>query len=417
MNFLLTSNPAFLVIPAEDNEFIFYNSLQHRASRLNYLEMLILDMYYTFQDKTYIIDQFNEDRRPVISEALDKIDEHKLLVCEDIPDTMSSDPVFPSSYYLHLTYKCNLRCTYCYNKTIRKDKQSHLPLKEWMLIIDKIAPYVKTITLTGGEFFLYPDLLKLLKYVKHKCPDAVISAISNGMHDFWEGDFSEAFEYISSISFSCDSISREGERKGFDPELYRKNILWVKEAYPHVRISVASTVTSSNLPDIKEISGFCQEHQFDLSRTMMNPENAKEVCLMPSMEDQMILSDSDIPANSTARLKSASFRCGAGKSVCSIDPSGNIYPCQSLHYDEFLMGNLVRDSIKDLKYFGKKGFILKTVNEFPMCSKCKVKYICGGGCPATAYRFYGNRIGPNHLSCRMNYNNSIQQLKALNNRL
>lgn len=81
------------------------------------------------------------------------------------------------------------------------------------------------------------------------------------------------------------------------------------------------------------------------------------------------------------------------------------------------MGNMLSDSIKDIPYFGKEGYILKTVNEFHTCSKCKVKYICGGGCPATAYKFYGEKIGPNHLTCRLNYINSINKLKSLNNRL
>lgn len=205
MDFLLETNPAFLIIPINTTEFVFYNSLQHRASRLSYLEMRILDMYYTYQDKDYILSQFNEDKKETPAEALRAIDNHKLLLCEDIHDADSYQPVFPSSYYLHLTYKCNLKCTYCYNKNIRKENVSILTLPEWEIIIDKIAPFAKIITLTG--------------------------------------------------------------------------------------------------------------------------------------------------------------------------------------------------------------------NEFHTCSKCKVKYICGGGCPATAYKFYGEKIGPNHLTCRLNYINSINKLKSLNNRL
>lgn len=117
MDFLLETNPAFLIIPINTTEFVFYNSLQHRASRLSYLEMRILDMYYTYQDKDYILSQFNEDKKETLAEALRAIDNHKLLLCEDIHDADSYQPVFPSSYYLHLTYKCNLKCTYCYNNT------------------------------------------------------------------------------------------------------------------------------------------------------------------------------------------------------------------------------------------------------------------------------------------------------------
>lgn len=417
MDFLLESNPAFLILPINTTEFVFYNSLQHRASRLSYLEMRILDMYYTYQDKDYILSQFNEDKKETLAEALRAIDNHKLLLCEDIHDADSYQPVFPSSYYLHLTYKCNLKCTYCYNKNIRKENVSILTLPEWKIIIDKIAPFAKIITLTGGEFFLYPNLIELLKYIKQKCPNITISAISNGMHDFEKGNFAKAFEYISNISFSCDSISREGERKGFKPSLYQKNIRWVRKNFPNVQVNIASTVTCSNHTDIQETDSFCKDLQCNFSKAILIPETAAEVDLMPDIENQIVEKQEEKITRTISHLKPASFRCGAGKSVCSIDPTGNIYPCQALHYKEFLMGNMLSDSIKDIPYFGKEGYILKTVNEFHTCSKCKVKYICGGGCPATAYKFYGGKIGPNHLTCRLNYINSINKLKSLNNRL
>lgn len=417
MKFLLTSNPAFFILPCGNNEYVFYNSLQHRASSLNQIEMGILDLYYTYQDKDYIINMFDNDKKPLIKNALNKIDSHKLLLCEDIKDSYSTKALFPSSYYLHLTYKCNLRCTYCYNKSIRENQQSIMSLQEWKTIIDKIAPYAKSITLTGGEFFLYPNLIELLQYIKQTCPQVIISGISNGMHDFAQGNLSKAFEYISAISLSCDSISKEGERRGFKPELYRHNILWIKQHYPNVQVSLASTVTSSNLHDIHDISTFCQANHCNLSRTILIPGNSAEVELMPSIEEHIKLSSNDPQLNKITQLQSASFHCGAGKSICSIDPYGNAYPCQSLHYNEFLMGNILTDNIDDLRYFGKEGSVLKSVNDFAICSKCKVKYICGGGCPATGYRFYGGKIKPNHLLCRLNYINSIEQLKSLDNRI
>lgn len=417
MQFLVESNPAFLIIKNTENQFVFYNSLQHRASRLNYLEMAILDMYYTYQDKNFILSQFPQDKKNLLLNALNAIDNHKLLLCEDIQDTDSFLPIFPTSYYLHLTYSCNLNCSYCYNKNIRKKNKSTLSLSEWKIIIDKIAPYAKIITLTGGEFFLYPYLIGLLKLLKSKCPDITISAISNGMHDFKKGNLAKAFEYLSSISFSCDSISREGERKGFNPSLYKDNIQWVKTNFPNVKVTVASTLTNSNSKDIQETYSFCNSIHCDFSKAILIPENATEVSMMPSIEHQIQAAQTTESGNHISQLKPAAFRCGAGKSVCSIDPMGYIYPCQSLHYKEFLIGNMLHDAIKDLPYFGKEGFILNTVNDFAMCSKCKVKYICGGGCPATAYKFYHGKIGPNHLTCRINYLNSVDKLKSLNNRL
>ena len=40
------------------------------------------------------------------------------------------------------------------------------------------------------------------------------------------------------------------------------------------------------------------------------------------------------------------IRCGAAKTVCSIDAIGNVYPCQTLHYEGFFMGNLLVPEIR-----------------------------------------------------------------------
>lgn len=417
MQFLVESNPVFLIIKKEEDQYVFYNSLQHRASRLNYLEMVILDMYYTYQNKDYILSKFSDDKREILQRALNAIDKHKLLLCEEIQDTESHLPEYPSMYYLHLTYNCNLKCTYCYNKNIRKGKNAVLNLCEWEAIIDKIAPYAKGVILTGGECFLFPHLTELLSYIKKNYPYINITAISNGMHDFKNGEYSKVFEYITSITLSCDSISREGERKGFNPTLYKNNVVWLKTHFPNLNITIASTITSSNSDDIQEITHFCDDLHCGLSKTILIPETADNLRLMHSIDDQIQSTESTNAMNPLSRLKPAAFRCEAGKSVCSIDPMGNMYPCQSLHYDEFMMGNILYDDIKDLSYFGKEGFILKTVNDFAVCSKCNVKYLCGGGCPATAYKIYNGKLGPNHLTCKINYLNCIEKLKSLDNRL
>lgn len=66
---------------------------------------------------------------------------------------------------------------------------------------------------------------------------------------------------------------------------------------------------------------------------------------------------------------------------------------------------------------GKSEFCLPTVNELEVCSSCKVKYMCGGGCIATGYELYGGKLQRNHLTCALNHENAIEKLKSLNNRI
>ncbi|MDE6536418.1 MAG: radical SAM protein [Muribaculaceae bacterium] len=415
MKFLLESNPAFLILPIDSGEYIFYNSLQHRASRLSELEMIVLDHYYKYQNKEFILSKIHENHREAVSEALLRIDKHKLLVCEELASEDYLLPEFPSSYYLHLTYRCNLSCSYCYNKNVRASVQKILSFEEWKVIIDKIAPYANNITLTGGEFFLYPYLLELLQYMKAAYPHIILSGISNGIHDFKKEGLRDVFELLSSISFSCDSIREEGGRKGFNPEIYKENILWLKNNYPNIKINIATTLTSKNAEEVEGIESFCNSTGCGLAKAILIPGEVTEIDLMPVFNEELY--NNDFAQTTIPHLKPAAFCCGAGKSVCSIDPIGNVYPCQSLHFDEFRIGNLLNDSMADMPYIGKKGHILKSVNDYPSCSKCKVKYICGGGCHATGYRLYDKQLRPNHLTCYYNYINSIRQLRSLNNRL
>jgi len=237
------------------------------------------------------------------------------------------------------------------------------------------------------------------------------------MHNFENSEISEVFNYLSSVSFSCDSISKEGERKGFDPTLFKSNISWIKEKFPHVNVSLASAYTSSNADDLNETWQFCQQIKCNFDKTLLIPESAEDVDLMPDIHEQIRTSLVFGDNKEIKRLNRARIRCGAGKSVCSIDPVGNVYPCQSLHFEELLLGNILNDELDNLKSIGTDDFCLKTVNELPVCGKCKVKYICGGGCIATAYQFYGRKFNRNHLTCHMNYMNSIEKLKSLNNRI
>jgi radical SAM protein with 4Fe4S-binding SPASM domain len=398
-----------------NDEFVFYNSLQHIGARLTELEVQILDLYYKYQDKEYIISQFPSSQQEAISIALDAIDFHKLLSCEEIKPSDETAAI-PTVFYLHLTYKCNLACTYCYNKLIRKGYYQTLKLQDWKTIIDKIIAYAETIVLTGGECFLYRDIVSLVKYIKEKKSSVKISCISNGMHHFDKNGLDEIFNYLTSISFSCDSLNREGERIGFDPNLFKTNIISISKKFPHLKVTVASTFKSDNSDDIKQIATFCKDHHCSWDNTMVIPGNVEEIDLMPDLKAQ-----EEINANTsnlvTHHLNPPRLHCGAGRIVCSIDPEGNVYPCQSLHYEVFKMGNILKMDLPKMRYIATNEFCLKTVNELTICSQCKVKYICGGNCLANSYRLYNGEMKRNHLTCNLSYKNAIIYLKSLNNRI
>ena len=73
--------------------------------------------------------------------------------------------------------------------------------------------------------------------------------------------------------------------------------------------------------------------------------------------------------------------------LLAIDPNGNVYPCQLLHFHQFCAGNIKENSLKSiyeksevLQYFKKL-----TVLEIDGCRDCEIRYICGGACRARAF--------------------------------
>ena len=104
MKYLLESNPAFLLLEVENGEYVFYNSLQHVGARLSMLEVQILDMMYTYQNREYILSKFSGRQYDLINDAISSIEKLGLLKCEEITIEHKLANNYPTSYYIHLTY-------------------------------------------------------------------------------------------------------------------------------------------------------------------------------------------------------------------------------------------------------------------------------------------------------------------------
>lgn len=97
-------------------------------------------------------------------------------------------------------------------------------------------------------------------------------------------------------------------------------------------------------------------------------------------------------------LAKRSTGCGAGIEYLVITPEGDIYPChQFVGEDDFYMGNLQEGQV-DRKIRSK--FETNQLRNKD-CKRCWVRYFCGGGCHAQAYRQHGNINIPHYPSCAM----------------
>lgn len=103
---LIESCPSFIVLPIDDEHSVFYNSIVHIACKLTKIELLILDLYYKYQDREYILEQFPEDKKGLILKSLEFVDKNELL-CTKEKECFINDCVYPSTYYCILHINVN----------------------------------------------------------------------------------------------------------------------------------------------------------------------------------------------------------------------------------------------------------------------------------------------------------------------
>ncbi|MBR5602627.1 MAG: SPASM domain-containing protein [Bacteroidales bacterium] len=397
-----------LLILRNGDNYLLYNIEKHVSVLIDEISFLIVKLYI----------QNNMDLEKLLQNIPDIKKKHaKSLICKlqdinmfnnEINDEILFENHIPSQYYLHLTYRCNLNCSYCYNKDIRNNFID-MPIEEWEIIINKLNGYAKHVVLTGGEPFLYSNI-GLLSQMLHN-NKIYVEIISNGMLDLCH-KYDNVIGNIDRITFSCDNFNDKNQlRLGFCVETLIKNINYIKKNFEKVKIAISSTLYKDNLIDQKKVASYCIDNNIDFRSVLLVPNSPCEMKYLPSVKAYKESLSKGFYDITTKRV-----HCGAAVNVISIAPNGDVYPCQNLHYDEFKIGNILNTSIntlmknKVMKFFRKE---LRVYN-IKKCNKCDFKYICGGGCRAATYRLENDILGhPSHM-CSYYKENAINRLYNYN---
>jgi radical SAM protein with 4Fe4S-binding SPASM domain len=103
--------------------------------------------------------------------------------------------------------------------------------------------------------------------------------------------------------------------------------------------------------------------------------------------------------------------CGAGRGGLAMLSNGDIYPCQLLCKPQFLAGNVFQHSFEEIYQSEVLESLRRlTVDNLPGCATCDVRYICGGGCRATALECYGSVQAHNTYFCEYQHRLCVEVL-------
>ncbi len=80
------------------------------------------------------------------------------------------------------------------------------------------------------------------------------------------------------------------------------------------------------------------------------------------------------------------IRCSAVTGRLVVGCDGTVYPCNDLIYEQFALGNILRDRKETiLESEITRDLLRRTVYSLKECLECDLKYFCDGLCAGEAY--------------------------------
>jgi radical SAM protein with 4Fe4S-binding SPASM domain len=316
-----------------------------------------------------------------------------------------------------VTSACNLRCPHCYNVS-GTARDGELNTQEAFSLIDRLADAkVLRLLISGGEPFLRPDIVPILR--RASGTNMRLDIATNGVHiprkALHEMHDLPVFHVHVSIDGIGDQHDRfRGRKAAFDAAC--KNIRRLQDE--GIAVSLSTTVTRENLSDLEKIialaieldcSGFFANAMLPAGRGRESAgrfrldaagyrhmyktlvEKGKELKGRLAISTDMCFPFlfSSPPAEN---VPEGSMGCAAGQDTLCIGADGTAYPCHLLR--DFPLGNVMESGLSPIWESSGTLQQLRTLSKKDMtgsCSTCRfAPGLCHGGCRAAAYLEYGD---------------------------
>ena len=323
--------------------------------------------------------------------------EKESLFCEDVFEHIHH-PYFLSNIYLNMTQKCNLHCIYCYASARKEHGKSNLEYDDYVHFLDdakKISAELN-ITFTGGEPLLSENTLPVAKYAKSLGMGTKILTNATLITEKNVKDICKVFKHFQ-ISMDGSTSALHNHYRGKDS--FEKTVKAIELLKSNdVDVKIAMTLTKENSFDVNAMNekwgGYLT---FQPLFPMGRAENDKNVLSGLEYYDVLTSNEkispfSDINGIIQAHRENRTIhKCAMGDGEISISCTGDVYPCQLLHFDEFYLGNIRESSLEEIYNSEKNNkFKTHTVDCIEKCKSCDFRYLWGGACQARHFSETGS---------------------------
>ena len=313
-----------------------------------------------------------------------------------VKDLESIWEIAPARADLALTYKCNNKCSFCY---VGDRKVDELSTADWKKIIDRLWKIgVPSVIFTGGEPTLRKDLVDLVGSAK----EFVTGLITNGRNlskELCGALYTAELDYIQ-VSLESGDKAIHDRMVGVDGA-WQESVAGIKNALASkIIVTTNTTLTKANIAGLKDTIRFL--HSLGVNNIACNSlicsgsgcmaikdsglnEDELKAALIDAKEYAKTIGIDLQWYSPTCYLRLNPIELGFGIKSCSaarynvtIEPNGDVIPCQS--WFEQKMGNIMKDSWSSI-WDGDYAKSIRDGKFIPEgCAGCKFMSSCNGAC-------------------------------------
>lgn len=308
--------------------------------------------------------------------------------------------------YFVITRRCNLSCSHCIRSS-GPGISDYLGVSDFVMALEKLYPYAKNaqILISGGEPTLHGDFVEMCKKASEIYPDIMVN--TNGLRLKYLLDAYEATDKKLKVQISIDGDEEFHDNirgKG----TFQRSLRNINELSKHgVFVVIASTVGKNNFLGIKSLDSVLDDinyaiwtikrevvfgratlkNQLDTSSWNNFAKDAKQTFKNTDRLRISTMFDWHNMGKAINRPhKNNIMNCGTGTSKLYINPDLTVFPCGCL--EQINLGDLSKDNAQSVILSMLEKIPNKPLNS--ICQLCPFKTLCNGGCPGSAYNYFGN---------------------------
>ena len=303
---------------------------------------------------------------------------------------------------LYLTNECNLKCIHCYRYSGEKEK-NELSFYKWKEILQKLKDNgIKDISISGGEPFIYNDIYELIDYAVENV-GMNVTVLSNGTKiDF---EYTSTLKKLKEIQLSIDGPSEKINDEIRGNGVFLKVMNTLDKIYSiGITVTISMTLFDKYFEDYKLFLEYFLQELKNKYGNSIKIRFTSEILPGRNINKDDIRLSNDLLKNFADDICKKVYgpewifqtyynlisnfhtNCGYG-TVVTIDSKGIIYSCNLPYYP---IGDIHKDSFSSIIVKLRELNENFVVDNIEPCSKCDLRYICGGKCRVLNKYLYGD---------------------------